>query len=140
LDKTILHPQGGGQPDDEGSLQNQDGSVKFKINSLKIQGDAILHIGNFEPEDKQFEVDSLVDCNVDETKRRLYARYHSAGHLLDIAMNRTGRTDLKPSKGFHFSSGAYVEYIGNIEAKDRESAVAELTKHCNDIISETPEE
>mmetsp|Transcript_107351 Transcript_107351/g.148427 ORF Transcript_107351/g.148427 Transcript_107351/m.148427 type:complete len:191 (-) Transcript_107351:812-1384(-) len=105
---------------------------------MKVKGDSILHIGNFEQEDKRFEVDQLVDCNVDEAKRRLFARFHSAGHLLDIAMNRAGRTDLKPTKGYHFSSGAYVEYMGNIDADKRDSLCVDLTKHCNDIIKETP--
>ena len=39
----------------------------------------------------------------------LWGRLHSAGHLLDTAMNQIGRTDLQPSKGYHFPDGnAYV--------------------------------
>ena len=64
---------------------------------------------------------------------------HSAGHLLDIAMVKAGRTDLKPSKGFHFSEGAYVEYIGNVDANARDALVATLNEKCAEIISSTPE-
>jgi Ser-tRNA(Ala) deacylase AlaX len=56
-----------------------------------------------------------VVTQIDENERRMLARVHSAGHLLDIAMMRAGRTDLKPSKGYHFSSSAYVEYLGKID-------------------------
>ena len=49
----------------------------------------------------------------------MFARVHSAGHLLDIAMTRAGRSDLKPSKGYHFAAGAYVEYMGEVAETDR---------------------
>ena len=92
--------------------------------------DVILHFGRFEPAGATFAEGSEVDCQVDEEKRRLYARVHSAGHLLDIAMSLAGRTDLKPSKGYHFATGAYVEYIGSVEVNDKETLVASLNKHA----------
>jgi Ser-tRNA(Ala) deacylase AlaX len=66
-----------------------------------IKDDVIMHVGTFEPEGSTFAIDSEVEVHVDETKRRLHARIHSAGHLLDIAMRMAGRAELKPSKGFH---------------------------------------
>jgi len=55
--------------------------------------DVIWHVGVFEPKEGQssFVKDSQIECNVDEEKRRVYARVHSAGHLLDIAMSNAGR-------------------------------------------------
>ena len=46
-------------------------------------------MGVFEPAEEQaiFAKNVKVECNVDEAKRRLFARVHSAGHLLDIAMS-----------------------------------------------------
>ena len=35
LDKTILHPQGGGQPMDYGSIVSKDGKTVFEISDLK---------------------------------------------------------------------------------------------------------
>ena len=102
--------------------------------------DVIMHIGTFAPADSTFATDSEVECHVDEAKRRLYARIHSAGHLLDIAMRRAGHPELKPSKGFHQPVGAYVEYMGNIEANEREALVASLNEKCSEIISTTPAE
>jgi Ser-tRNA(Ala) deacylase AlaX len=96
-------------------LQTKDGSVKFVITGLKTQGDAILHQGKFEPEGSTFEVGADLDVHVDEEKRRWYARYHSAGHLLDMSMREAGQGHLRPSKGYHFTVGAYVEYIGTVD-------------------------
>ena len=98
----------------------------------------MVHVGKFEPAVATFEINSQVECHVDEAKRRLYARVHSAGHLLDIAMVKAGRMDLKPSKGFHFAEGAYVEYIGNVDANARDALVATLNEKCAEIISTTP--
>jgi len=38
---------------------------------------------------------------IDEEKRRTYARVHSGGHLLDIAVNQLGYQWV-PGKGYHF--------------------------------------
>lgn len=96
------------------------------IQEMKTKDDVVMHIGKFEPAEATFAEGSEVECHVDEAKRRLFARVHSAGHLLDMAMTKAGRTDLKPSKGFHFATGAYVEYVGNVEANLREALVATL--------------
>lgn len=95
----------------------------------------IWHVGKFEPAESTFAQGSQVECHVDEEKRRLFARVHSAGHLLDVAMSKAGRTDLKPSKGYHFASGAYVEYIGAVDADKRDPLVATLNEKCAEIIS-----
>lgn len=46
--------------------------------------------------------------------RRTYARYHSAGHFLDIAVDRL-KLNLVPGKGYHYLDGSYVEYAGKVE-------------------------
>lgn len=142
LDKSIFHPQGGGQPNDEGFIKHHEKDLKFKIVSLTIKEDVIWHVGQFEPAEAhaEFVKNTLIECNVDEAKRRMYARVHSAGHLLDIAMTRAGRSDLKPSKGFHFASGAYVEYLGEVAEPDRKPLVASLNQITKDIIDNTPKE
>ena len=70
----------------------------------------------------------------------MYARVHSAGHLLDIAMTRAGRADLRPSKGYHFASGAYVEYLGEVATPDRDPLIVSLNAIVKDIIDNTPVE
>jgi Ser-tRNA(Ala) deacylase AlaX len=60
---------------------------------------------------------------VDGEFRKTNARIHSAGHLLDVAMNRAGKTELKPGKGYHFVEGPYVEYIGVVPENERDELV-----------------
>jgi len=135
LEKTIFHPQGGGQPMDYGTISSKDGSTSFKISDLKCQGDAIIHVGSFTAGSKFSEGEEVL-CKIDGDFRKQNARIHSAGHLLDVAMNRAGRTDLKPGKGYHFVEGPYVEYIGVVPEKEREPLIADLNKHCAALIKE----
>ena len=53
LEKTIFHPQGGGQPSDQGFIAL--GDAKFVVSELKVVGQAIVHTGKFESE-SVFEV------------------------------------------------------------------------------------
>jgi Ser-tRNA(Ala) deacylase AlaX len=78
----------------------------------------ILHVCEWKA-NNPFTLGSKVQFYVNEKKRRLYARYHSAGHLLDMALALAGRPDLKPNKGYHFPEGAHVEYLGKIAADAR---------------------
>jgi len=50
FEKTIFHPQGGGQPADVGQITSADGTITFKVIDLKCQGEIILHIGYYESE------------------------------------------------------------------------------------------
>lgn len=97
-----------------------------------IKNEVIWHIGKFEK--APFTAQTTVTLKVDESKRRLFARVHSAGHLLDICMSRAGRSDLKPSKGYHFATGAYVEYIGEVAEADRKPLVDKLNVLAKEII------
>ena len=88
-----------------------------------------MHVGKYMSEGR-FAAGEAVTMQIDQDLRKINARNHSAGHLLDMAMWRAGRTELKPSKGYHFADGAYVEYIGNVDEKERQPLVDTLNKHC----------
>lgn len=60
------------------------------------------------PTEPNFKTGDKVTCHVDEASRVKNARVHSAGHLIDVAMTNSGCT-LKPTKGYHFTPGSYVE-------------------------------
>ena len=99
----------------------------------------VLHFGKFTTEGAKFEVGNEVTCQIDADFRTTNARIHSAGHLLDMAMNRAGKKELKPGKGYHFVEGPYVEYIGVVPEAEGAPLCEELAKHCADIISEAKE-
>lgn len=101
---------------------------------MKQVGDVIHHYGEFQS--GTIEASEEVKLFINGVDRKMNARIHSAGHLLDVAMKRAGRTDLKPSKGYHFPDGPYVEYEGVVDEADRPALIESLTKHCNDLIEE----
>ena len=138
MDSTIFHPQGGGQPNDEGFIRA--GDAEFKVEDIKINGSYISHIGTFTNGEHKFDVSQEVEQKVDENARRSFARIHSAGHLLDLAMTRLGFDHLEPGKGYHFPKGAYVEYIGVVEADQRDKLKEDLNTTIKNMIDEIREE
>lgn len=51
-------------------------------------------------------------------------------------MNRAGKTELKPGKGYHFVEGPYVEYIGVVPKEEMDELTKTLNKNCADLIAE----
>eukprot|EP01138_Halocafeteria_seosinensis_P010439 gb/GECG01010657.1/.p1 GENE.gb/GECG01010657.1/~~gb/GECG01010657.1/.p1 ORF type:complete len:730 (+),score=85.55 gb/GECG01010657.1/:1-2190(+) len=73
-------------------------------------------------------------CLVNGVWRRNSARLHSGGHLIDEAMRQVGQ-NMEAGKGHHFPDGPFVEYIGDIPAREREQIAKELQKKVTDLIS-----
>ncbi|CAF1341126.1 unnamed protein product [Didymodactylos carnosus] len=119
LDRTIFHPQGGGQPYDVGTISNDD--AVFNVNEVRMNPQGIvIHTGEYEH--GTLAPGQTVNLHVDEARRRLNCRLHSAGHLLDVAV-RNAELSLVPGKGYHFIDAPYVEYDGKIEPALRESSL-----------------
>ncbi len=106
LEDTIFHPQGGGQPADTGTIRSTSGLLE--VTHVKRREDGTIeHIGTLL--EGTLEAGDPVDCVINQTNRQLYTRLHSAGHLLDVALEQLG-IYWEPSKGYHFADGPYVEY------------------------------
>lgn len=132
LDSTIFHPQGGGQPNDEGIIKA--GDAELEVNDIKQNGTYISLFGKFKDPNLKFEENQEVDQKINEDLRRKFARVHSAGHLIDIAMQKCGFGHLEPGKGYHFPKGAYVEYIGVVEQEKRDKLKEDLNATLKEII------
>lgn len=124
-DKTIFHPQGGGQPSDVGSMTGPSGVV-FDVQAVRTdalgQGQ-VLHFGHFSGSDSlssSFQPGETVEQAIDVDKRVLYSRLHTAGHVLGAAVRHlvekevAGFDELKAS---HFPDSAACEFAGLIEGK-----------------------
>ena len=133
LDRTVFYPQGGGQPYDNGTIETE-GST-FKVSEVRFIDGCVYHIGIFEKGD--FLVGEKVSCLVEKERRELNTKLHSAGHLLDMALKEIGR-HWKPTKGYHFPQGAYVEYLAEDNVFD-DSLKMELENKCNEIIDRNVE-
>lgn len=120
-EKTIFHPQGGGQPSDVGSMSSAAGLV-FDVQAVRmdaLQDGQVLHFGRF-TSSPPFQPGESVEQAIDVDKRLLYSRLHTAGHVLGAAVRHLlekevpGFDELKAS---HFPDSAACEFAGLIEAK-----------------------
>lgn len=130
LDKTTMHPQGGGQPTDVGTITCSVGNEELSAQIDKVTIDRstgiATHAGSItlpsnndvgSIEKSIFSQSKMVKVSVEPSNRRVLSECHTAGHVVDAAMAKTGAL-LPPTKGYHFMDGPYVEYKGNIENKD----------------------
>jgi len=119
LDTTAMHPQGGGQPTDIGTISiTGDDCKDYVINVERVDIDRssgiVTHKGTLswlsdvKEEEKQavdhdstnllpFGAGSEVKVTVDPENRRIVSECHTAGHVLDAAMARCGRI-MPPTK------------------------------------------
>ena len=90
LDRTLFHPQGGGQPADRGWIAD------LAVEGVVSRGDSVAHIVSQPlPSGPSGEVTIRIDAE----SRRLHARLHSAGHVLAQAGELSG---WQPMKGHHW--------------------------------------
>ena len=75
-----------------------------------------------------------VSLKINESNRKLYARIHSAGHLLDVAFHGLGYKN-EGTKGYHFPKGSYVEYAGKVDLKDPKKFIEDMEKRIKDLIT-----
>jgi Ser-tRNA(Ala) deacylase AlaX len=140
-DETIFYVQGGGQPTDTGTItaciksnphEDKDIPQKctFEVKSVRNPaiGNQVLHFGHFRPNEdakKGFGVGAEIIQDIDEEKRELYSRLHTAGHILGLAINALCREGILPplieSKASHYPEMAGVEFGGIIEGKFKDA-------------------
>ncbi|KAF3763218.1 putative alanyl-tRNA synthetase [Cryphonectria parasitica EP155] len=132
-EKTIFHPQGGGQPSDVGSMTGPSGAV-FDVLAVRmdaVRDGQVLHFGRFTgtgasptttttTPPSPFQPGEEVTQSIDQEKRLLYSRLHTAGHVLGAAVRHLceasipGFDELKAS---HFPGSAACEFAGLLEGK-----------------------
>jgi Ser-tRNA(Ala) deacylase AlaX len=130
LDRSVMHAQGGGQPTDAGTIafQQDDKEVTLSIDKVTINRDtgvASHHcIAGYDTPCLP-AVGTPVCVTVDAETRRLLSECHTAGHVVDSAMAKCGKL-MKPTKGYHFLNGPYVEYEGTIPTDERPQVLTDL--------------
>jgi Ser-tRNA(Ala) deacylase AlaX len=83
-----------------------------------------------------FQVGDRVQVRVDVETRRILSECHTAGHVVDSALNRCG-FGWKPSKAYHYLEGPYVEYQGHLSADDdRDTVLAQLQTAFGQLVDE----
>ena len=108
LDQSPFYPQGGGQASDTGTLTCRESAIQ--VTAVK-KDPATGNVWHFIPAFVDFDalVGAEIHCSVDPVTRDLNSRCHSAGHLLDHAVEDL-HLPLEVRSAYHFLSGPYVEY------------------------------
>ncbi|KAG8658824.1 alanine--tRNA ligase isoform X2 [Manihot esculenta] len=136
---TIFHPQGGGQPADTGFITTalDDSNCKFIVQDVRSKDGIVYHYGVLEEDSGGdfLEKGREVLLHVDECRRKLNSRLHSAGHLLDGCLLNVGLGYLQPGKAYHFPDGPFVEYKGTVPQNELQTKQKELEVEANALIS-----
>ena len=120
-EKTIFHPQGGGQPSDVGEIKNAAG-LMFVVSAVRmdaVRDGQVLHVGRFNSTgaNEVFNKGDTVEQAIDVDKRLLYSRLHTAGHVLGSAVRHLLEDEIKgfdELKASHFPDSAACEFHGLI--------------------------
>jgi Ser-tRNA(Ala) deacylase AlaX len=131
LDATCFYPRGGGQDWDTGVVQGAD--AEFVVEEVRLDEQGVVrHIGRFAH--GTFAASATVACQVNEARRAINTRLHSAGHLVDMAVDRLG-LPWTPSRGAHYPHMSFVEYGGKLDPAQAETVRAEIEQVVQKIIA-----
>lgn len=139
FDKTLFHPQGGGQPDDKGWIEA--GENKFEVVKLVAPRDpnenpyVIRHYFSSQPNwEAILRINSTVKQKINMETRLLNARYHSGGHILSNAVN-TLYPQIDGCRGNHINGQAFVLFEGPLPA-DLQKLKADVLQLAQKIIND----
>lgn len=121
LDRTIVYPQGGGQPSDQGCLRHEGND--YSIQHAQFVDGAVRHY--IAPGTVLPPVGEIVEIEIDLVRRLRNARAHTAGHVLSHVIEDMFCT-LQPVKGYHFPDGPHVEFLNDagLTLSDHAAAIA----------------
>lgn len=131
LDATCFYPRGGGQDWDTGVISDEHGA-SFVVEETRLDDNSVVHhVGHFLG--AAFAVGATVQCLVDKDRRSINTRLHSAGHLVDFAVD-AANVQLLPVRGAHYPHMSFVEYGGELESEACADLQQRLQTTINDVI------
>ncbi|MRE94203.1 alanyl-tRNA editing protein [Enterobacter bugandensis] len=95
LDKTLFHPQGGGQPADRGWIAG------IAVEGVSLRGEQVIHML------ARPLAPGEVEMQVDQSARIRHSRWHSAGHLIGYAGEQFG---WEPVKAHHWPGEGRITF------------------------------
>lgn len=133
LDKTCFYPRGGGQDWDEGIIASDDGSAAFAVQEVRLDENGVVHhIGTYQS--GELKIGDTVKCSVDVERREINTRLHSAGHLVDMAVDRLGLSWVA-GKGAHYPHMSFVEYDAELTPEEVAEVQKDIERVANEIIA-----
>lgn len=131
-DRSCFYPRGGGQDWDEGTITNADGSTIFAVSEVRLdENGEVHHLGSYEK--GALKTGDKVKCDVNVNRRSINTRLHSAGHVVDMAVDRLGLGWVS-GKGGHYPYMSFVEYSAEVDPATSEELRAKIEATANEIV------
>jgi Ser-tRNA(Ala) deacylase AlaX len=143
--ETIFHPQGGGQPSDEGyifpagtdtSTINNPENALLQVLAARIDATnngQVLHLVRPMPNTttplQSLNPHTPILQTIDAEKRLLYSRLHTAGHVLGSAVRHLLESSIPnfdELKASHFPDSASCEFRGSIGGEHKDAIQAKV--------------
>lgn len=135
LDRTCFYPRGGGQDWDTGHITSAD--AKFVVEEVRLDEHGMVHhIGRYTA--GELKKNEEAACKVDAERRIVNTRLHSAGHVVDLAMDRIG-LGWNPIRGAHYPHMSFVEYEGEAMPEQCDDIREKVQAVVDEIIAAAPE-
>ncbi|MHA7275449.1 alanine--tRNA ligase-related protein [Arthrobacter sp. Hz1] len=130
VDRTCFYPRGGGQDWDTGVIRGAGGSAgDFAVDEVRLDPEGVVHhLGT-----GSVAVGEEVSLEVDAARRMVNTRLHSAGHVVDLAVERLG-LQWVPGKGAHYPHMAFVEYNAAVPPEEVDAVVAQLQEAAQGVV------
>lgn len=130
LQETCFYPRGGGQDWDTGIIRNE--QAEFAVEEVHLDENGhVHHIGSVTR--GSFQAGDEVSGKVDQARRAINTRLHSAGHVIDMAIDSLG-LDWVATKGQHYPHLSAVEYSGTWQAERAEELKADIERVANEFV------
>jgi len=106
LEKTCFYPRGGGQDWDTGFVKAD--SATFQVDEVRLVEDGVVwNIGT--SIEGKLKIGETVSSEVNSERREINTRLHSAGHIVDMAVEQL-QLDWIAGRGAHYPHMSFVEY------------------------------
>lgn len=128
LDRTFFYPTGGGQPCDRGTLRAAD-QRPFHLAEVTKSGGSVLHrlVRSPGAAGRSFAVGTLVDGELDWTRRHRHMRLHTAQHLVSARV--FARTRLRTRRAALAGTSATIDLEGPLPIDVRNAITDEVRDH-----------
>lgn len=128
LDGTLFHPQGGGQPADRGTIEG------VEVVHVAAEGDEIRH---YLESIESLEPDQDVSLCIDDARRSLHERLHTAGHLIGSVVELLF-PQAEAVAGHHWPGEARVDFRLSADTLDTDSFRFVLEPELRRAVSRNP--
>jgi len=129
--ETIFHPLGGGQPSDTGFILGE--NFQFQVKKVLDVNGVLFHYGILSKGELP-QGNANAKLLLDWDKRYKIMRIHTAGHILDYAVNEVLGGEFETLSASHSAENAYVEYkippSLKLDLRSLEAKTNEVAKSC----------